>query len=153
MCWGNQCVGGLITGEQVQVSRPAAETSMRDPIGSHVPVAIREKIWAGAFNDLPLLVKQARDLQTDPCITGELVIKNGQLVIEKQHLKPINNINTWTIFMAIYLKEFPGKAQDMLKYMHTIRFAAGKQGHLGWAKYDEQFRLKMERHPTSSWGL
>lgn len=153
----NQCIGGLITGEQVQVSRPAAEMSIGDPIGSHVPVAIREKIWAGAYIDLPLLLKQARDLRTDPHITGELVIKNGQLVIEKQHLKPINNINTWTtaftIFMSIYLEKFPGKAQDMLKYMHNIRLAAGRQGHLGWAKYDEQFRLKMERHPTSSWGV
>uniref|UniRef100_A0A8W8L937 Tyr recombinase domain-containing protein n=1 Tax=Magallana gigas TaxID=29159 RepID=A0A8W8L937_MAGGI len=107
----NQCIGGLITGEQVQVSRPAAEMSIGDPIGSHVPVAIREKIWAGAYIDLPLLLKQARDLRTDPHITGELVIKNGQLVIEKQHLKPINNINTWTtaftIFMSIYLEKFP----------------------------------------------
>lgn len=131
--------------------------SIGDPIGSHVPVAIREKIWAGAYIDLPLLLKQARDLRTDPHITGELVIKNGQLVIEKQHLKSINNINTWTtaftIFMSIYLEKFPGKAQDMLQYMHNIRLAAGRQCHLGWAKYDEQFRLKMERHPTSSWGL
>ena len=131
----NQCIGGLITGEQVQVSRPAAEMSIGDPIGSHVPVAIREKIWAGAYIDLPLLLKQARDLRTDPHITGELVIKNGQLVIEKQHLKSINNINTWTtaftIFMSIYLEKFPGKAQDMLKYMHNIRLAAGRQGHLG----------------------
>ena len=23
---------------------------------------------------------------------------------------------------------------------------------MGWAKYDEQFRLKKERYPTSSWG-
>lgn len=122
-----------------------------------MPLAIREKIWAGAYIDLPLLFKQVRDLRTDPHITGELVIKNGQLVIEKQHLKSINNITTWTtaftIFMSIYLEKFPGKAQDMLKYMHNIRLAAGRQGHLGWAKYDERFRLKMERHPTSSWGV
>lgn len=102
-------------------------------------------------------MKHVRDLRTDPRITGELVIKSVQLVIEKQHLKLINNINTWTtaftIFMAIYLEKFPGKAQDMLKYMHNIRLAAGRQGHLGWAKYDKQFRLKMERHPTSSWGV
>ena len=26
--------------------------------------------------------------------------------------------------------------------MYDIRSAASRQGHLGWAKYDEQFRLK-----------
>ncbi len=139
----NQCIGGLITGEQVQVSRPAVKMSIGDPIESHVPIAIREKIWAGAYIDLPLLLKQVRDLRTDPHNTGELVIKNGQLVIEKQHLKPINNINTWTtaftIFMSIYLEKLQGKVQDMLKYMHNIRLAASRQGHLGWSKYDEQF--------------
>ena len=36
--------------------------------------------------------------------------------------------------------------------MHDIRLAASRQGHTGWAKYDEQFRLKKERYPTSSWG-
>ena len=36
--------------------------------------------------------------------------------------------------------------------MHDIRLAASRQGHVGWAKYDEQFRLKKERYPTSSWG-
>uniref|UniRef100_A0A8W8L943 Uncharacterized protein n=1 Tax=Magallana gigas TaxID=29159 RepID=A0A8W8L943_MAGGI len=71
----NQCIGGLITGEQVQVSRPAAEMSIGDPIGSQVPIAIGLKIWAGAYVDLALLLKQARDLRTDPHITGELVIK------------------------------------------------------------------------------
>ena len=106
--------------------------------------------------DLAVLLKQARDLRTDPHFTGELVIKNGQLVIEKRHLKSINNIHTWTtaflIYMSIYLEKFPGKAQELIKYMHSIRLAAGRPGHLGWSKYDEQFRLKKERHPTSSWG-
>ena len=26
--------------------------------------------------------------------------------------------------------------------MHDIRLAASRQGHVGWAKYDERFRLK-----------
>lgn len=54
----NQCIEGLIAGEQIQVSLPAAEMSIGNPKGSHVPVAIREKIFAGAYIDLPLLLKQ-----------------------------------------------------------------------------------------------
>ena len=54
--------------------------------------------------------------------------------------------------MSVYLEKFPGKSQELIKYMHDIRLAASRQGHVGWAKYDEQFRLKKERYPTSSWG-
>ena len=36
--------------------------------------------------------------------------------------------------------------------MHDIRLAASRQGHVGWAKYDVQFRLKKERYPTTLWG-
>ena len=55
--------------------------------------------------------------------------------------------------MSIYLEKFPGKIQEILKYFHGIRLAASREGHAGWANYDEQFRLKKERHPSSSWGV
>jgi hypothetical protein len=98
-----QCVGGLSLGNEVQVSRPATDASMCDPVGIHVPQAIREKNWAGSYIDLALLLKQARDLRTDPHTTGDIAVKNGQLAIEKQHLKPIQNIQTWTTAFTIYM--------------------------------------------------
>ena len=79
--------------------------SIFDNVGSHVPTAIREKIWAGGYVDLEILLKKSRDLRSDPNSSGELVIKNGHLVVEKQQSKPINNIHTWTsafiVFMSI----------------------------------------------------
>ena len=84
-------------GEQAtQVSRPPVNTSIFDPIGAHVPQLMREKIWAGSYIDLALLLKQSRDLRTEAHTPGEIILKNGQLVIEKQHLKPLNNIQAWT---------------------------------------------------------
>ena len=75
-----------------------------------------------------MLLKQARELYTDAHNTGELVIKNGQLVVARQHLRAITNIHTWTtafiVYMSIYLEKFPGKAQEMLRYMHNVRLAA-----------------------------
>lgn len=47
----SQCIGRLSIGEKVQDSRPVAESSICDPIGSHVPKAIREKIWVGSYID------------------------------------------------------------------------------------------------------
>ena len=123
-------MGGLQRGEglHVQTSRPLVESSISDPIGIHIPGIIREKIWAGSYIELPLLLKQARDLHTDAHNTGELVIKNGQLVVARQHLRAITNIHTWTtafiVYMSIYLEKFPGKAQEMLRYMHNVRLAA-----------------------------
>ena len=58
----------------------------------------------------------------------ELVIINGQLVVARQHLRAITNTQTWTtafiVYMFIYLEKFPGKAQEMLRYMHNVRLAA-----------------------------
>lgn len=63
-------------GEQVRVSRAAAESIIIETIGGHPPQAIRAKIWTYSYINLALLFKQSRDLQTDPYVTVELVIKN-----------------------------------------------------------------------------
>ena len=81
-------------GDQGQSGRPAPVFSIFDNVGRHVPTAIREKIWAGGYVDLEILLKKSRDLRSDPNSTGELVIKNGHLVVKKQQSKPINNIHT-----------------------------------------------------------
>ena len=114
-------IGGLQRGEglHVQTSSPLVESSISDPICIHIPGIIREKNWAGSYIKLPLLLKQARDLYTDAHNTGELVIKNGQPVVARQHVRAITNIHTWTtdfiVYMSIYLEKFPGKAQEMLR--------------------------------------
>lgn len=90
--------------------RPAVESSIVDPIGRHVPLTMREKIWTGSYIEIALLSKQARDLLTDYHVTSELVITNGQIIAEKRHLKTINNINNWTtafiINMSIYIYKY-----------------------------------------------
>ncbi|VDI63887.1 Hypothetical predicted protein [Mytilus galloprovincialis] len=42
-------------------------------------------------------------------------------------------------------------AQELLKYMRDIRFAANKSH--GWGTYDEQFRLRKAQRPQSSWAV
>ena len=53
--------------------------------------------------------------------------------------------------MSISLEKCPNQAQDLLKYMKDIRFAAKNLN--GWALYDEQFRLRRAGRPGISWGL
>lgn len=82
--------------------------------------------------------------------------KNGQLVVEKQHLRAITNKISWTtafiVYMSVYLERCKGKAQDMRRYTHGIRLAASRVDHNYWSKYDEQYRFKKKRYPSSYWG-
>ena len=48
--------------------------------------------------------------------------------------------------MSVHLEKYPGKAQDMLRYMHNICSTASRVCHNDWSKYDE-------RYPSSSWGI
>lgn len=40
----------------------------------------------------------------------------------------------------------------MLKYMHDVKLGANRSTGLGWREYDQQFRLKKARMPSTSWG-
>ncbi|XP_033762663.1 uncharacterized protein LOC117344125 [Pecten maximus] len=140
------------------VSGPVPVVSVFDAIGDHVPLKLREKIWAGEFIGLGVLLKSARDLTREmDQAGGEIVMKGGKLVVQK-HLesRPIYNINVWTsafmVFTSILLEKQPGKAQELLKYMRDIRLAANRSGS-SWVRYDEQYRIKKVRYPGSSWGV
>lgn len=146
-----------VTGEEFG-SSPVPVASVFDGIGDHVPLKLKEKIWAGEFFSLGLMLKSARDLAKEmDQAGGEIVMKGGKLVVQK-HLeaKPIYNIHVWTsafmVYMSVVLEKHPAKAQELLKYMRDIRLAANRSGS-SWFKYDEQYRLKKVKYPTSSWGL
>ncbi|VDH92766.1 Hypothetical predicted protein [Mytilus galloprovincialis] len=53
--------------------------------------------------------------------------------------------------MSILLEKQSSLAQELLKYMRDIRFAANKSH--GWGTYDEQFRLRKAQRPQSSWAV
>ena len=135
-----------------QVDEPTRTTSSFDPIGGHVPQKLREKIWEGQFIDLSLLLKTARDLETD-MTQGELKIQDGKIIISKNERSSYLTIERWTsaflIYMSIYLEKYRTRAQELLKYMRDIRLAASRSN--GWFKYDEQFRLRMSADIHSSW--
>ena len=50
-----------------------------DPISAHIPLKIKDKIWAGEYIDLHILLKLARELATDSQLSGGLSIMGGQL--------------------------------------------------------------------------
>ena len=44
---------------------PTFTPSFTDPISAHIPLKIKEKIWAGEYIDLYVLLKSVRELATD----------------------------------------------------------------------------------------
>ena len=75
-----------------------------------------------------------------------LYVSDGKVEARpKQTKERVNSIEQWTdaifIFMSIYLR-YPGKTQELLKYISAIRDAAAKFPNYDWRYYDEQFRVR-----------
>ncbi|XP_048731928.1 uncharacterized protein LOC125648926 [Ostrea edulis] len=155
----------LITEATVSTQPPAAsETpyttgenpliSITDELGVHVPQAIKDKIWAKQYVDLSKLLDSESENGHD---AHKFSIIEGQLVAEPKvkHIK-IATIDNWIdaflIFASIYLARHPSDIQAILKYIHTIRMAHGRQTNCNWLEYDRQFRLKISKNPTISFG-
>ncbi|CAG2231803.1 unnamed protein product [Mytilus edulis] len=148
--------GSLDTRLQVDQS-PSYISSVFDPISSHIPVKIKEKIWNGEFIDLNVLLKSTRDLVNEQNLEGELVVKGGVLSLVNQKKSPIKSIYVWTsafmIYGSVMLEKWPNKGLEFFKYMQTVRMAASRGYSGGWVHYDEQFRLRKVFSPFSSWGV
>ena len=101
---------GSIGGVQVCES-PASRPSMFDSVSAHIPLKIKEKVWAGEYIDMSLMLKSGKDLVYDSQLNGELVVKGGQLTVLQQKHNQIKNIHTWTSafinFMSIMLEKWP----------------------------------------------
>ena len=62
---------------------------------------------------------------------GVLHVSDGKVeALPKQTKERVNTIEQWTdaflIFMSIYLSRYPGKTQELLKYISVICDAAAK---------------------------
>jgi hypothetical protein len=48
---------------EVQVCEsPASQPSMFDSVSAHIPLKIKEKVWAGEYIDMSLMLKSGKDL-------------------------------------------------------------------------------------------
>lgn len=146
--------------QEVQVDDyiPSPELSFWDPVGGNVPQKIKEKIWAGQFIDLSILLKSEREVHRDQELSGELKVRNNRMVLEPNtKLGNYLDIEDWTsaflVFMSVMLEKYRTRSQELLKYMRDIRLASKRSDKRGWGTYDEQYRLRKQRDPHSSWGI
>ncbi len=138
-------------------SGPSEMSSVCSPLGDHIQQSVRDKIGRGEFVELGSLLEtwgprqdQQKGLSLSLNEAGCPVLKPAMNTPRK-----IFNISTWTsaflIYASVFISYHPSRAQELLKYMHTIRSASLRFGGQGWWKYDVQFRLRKQRNPQSSW--
>ncbi len=82
----------------------------------------------------------------------------GQNLVAQQapvNKKEIRDIGSWTnaflIYMGIVMQKHPNRAQELLKYMETIRTYAQGFNNRVWLGYDVKFRKRQERAPNRLW--
>ena len=76
--------------------------SVFDPISSHIPVKIKERVWAGEFIDLNLFLKSARDLADESHLGGDLTVRGDVLSVMKSQKAHFKSIHVWTSAFMIY---------------------------------------------------
>ena len=126
-----------------------------DELAVHVPSQLKQKIWEHKYINIALLLKGNAEL-AEIFSGGVLHVSDGKVEARpKQTKEKVNSIEQWTeaflIFMSIYLSRYPGKTQELLKYISVIRDAAVKFPNYAWRHYDEQFRVR-QAEKVANWG-
>ena len=130
-------------------------SSVGDPVGANVPQATKEKVWKGEFVPLTSMLVDKQTTHTIPPWSFQQLGSNLVVQQAQPPKKLIKDINSWTnafiIYMGIYIQKHPQRAQELLKYMQTVRTYANGFSYTTWVEYDREFRARQERNPTRSW--
>ena len=97
------------------------QIGMNTPLGFHVPQALKEKVWEGAYVDFVLLHKETANavVARAPDLTLQFVMDGNQLVLRKPgHLrKQLETLDMWQsafhTFMAIYTVKHPTRYAEL----------------------------------------
>ena len=123
-------------------------------MGVNVPLVTKEKIWKGEFVPLASMIV---DKQTTLATHSWSFQQVGSNLVAQQAQSPkkeIRDIGTWTnafiIFIWIYIQKHAYRAQELLKYMETIRSYAHGFSNTAWIGYDREFGAIQERNPSRS---
>ena len=123
------------------------------PLGSIVPLKIKEEIWEDNYIDLAAMLYP----DTHTTFGVQMNSETGTRELKfTQHKKKITSISEWTkafnTFTSIYIQK-PGReaeAGDLLTYMSEVQSFA--ESNLDWLTYDKLFRKERANNQTNpSW--
>lgn len=120
------------------------------PLGGHLALSVKEKIWCGEFVDIFSL------LQMEP----EPVAKVGDPVWDQETVKKCKIDKNWTnwlngyvIFASVVLQMYPTQATILFKYLDIIHRAFRDYTGPAWIHYDDHFRLQASHDPSLDWRI
>ena len=151
-----------------QVTLPTLLTSAHDLLSPNinaasnffhdVPAKYSKDIHLGEFFELSkLLPKNLSSAGEDETVA--FTVENSVIRLKKStpSATTITDIDLWTTafscYMGILLQKYPNRAQELLTYMSTIRYAAKSHPGLGWCIYDYKFRQKAALQKSLSWAI
>lgn len=128
------------TGESGLEERPYGGVDL--PLGGHLALSVKEKIWRGEYVDLFSL------LQAEP----EPVRKVGKPERDQESMKKRRSwLYGYCIYMAVVVQLHPKRAPALIKYLDIIHRILRDFGGQAWLQYDENFRLRAAHDPSLSW--
>lgn len=140
----NELIGNDSQSESTEIM-PATAAQLPQPLGLHVDLTLKTKIWSNQFVDLCLLLSR-RTTQS-----YNIQLQDNQLTMVPKKKVFQLNIEQWnqafTIYMSIYVEKFPNQAANMLQYIGHIQEMAQESGEVAARHYDETFRKWRQTTP------
>ena len=123
------------------------------PIIDRVPVAVKNKIWAGEYVEISKLVQDVEDQGGEIAFqfSGQAQGSTVRLINNQPKAKPLNLyqwIMGWNRFSAILIAQSPQLAQGLALHLENILHLAEKKAD--WKAYDADFR-KLVAVGRQSW--
>lgn len=129
------------------------ETCLREPLscevsplGYHLSVSMKEKIWRCEFLDLLSLLPSVKDF-----------VSKDKKEDEDRRRPVTRSFNNWLqafcIFSAVLCEKFPEKSVGLFQHIDIILEAFKSFGGTAWFQYDESFRQKIAVHSSLHWGV
>jgi hypothetical protein len=68
---------------------------MFDSVSSHIPLKIKEKVWAGEYIDMSLMLKSGKDLVYVSQLNGELAVKYRLICLNCKTYPGSHSVDNW----------------------------------------------------------
>ena len=120
--------------------------TLSSPLGIYVPLRLKERIWAGQFVDLALLLPGNVSLEDD-----EVDAKKAK----DKKIMPLTMpqlVSAFHVLIAIRTERHPHDAPGMLKHLDTVQEIHKMFGAEAAVFYDHNVRLAQHHNLSLQWG-
>lgn len=149
-------LASMLQGEsqpRVNSSPPYSGPSLSIPLGQHVSIKLKTKIWGREYIELAELNGD----QPEPKLAVTFTQNDGSspsvAMVSQPKTRAITTFAQWqsayNTFVAIHAERFPLETPQMMKYAETIRELANKYTGPAWLRYDQQFRQARQAIPLN----